>query len=592
MSIRRARGWGNIYLPRPRVAYTLQDQDYRYASDFPYWKGILDIDFSDFVLFGDPGGSLIQLRTFGGGNPDTDYGLVPRYATDPDSPFGPSPPPANWASSHAYTLGDEVLGPNGHHYACTVTGTSGLSGPSDLSPATAGDIADGGARWALFDLTFRGNMFRIKSFAINSDAPITGIKFRDIIFDGGAPRQEALWPLAVHAIPDRAASVDRPPTYGGGPPIPAGAGWAHGHQAVRMVPPYTYGDVTFENCEWRNWREDNVYQSQGSGLAGTVRFKGKCKIVSAGSNGVSMTGPLQCDDLEIVDTAQAVENDASSYNQTYRRIYIHDCGMGLTMPSNAGGYSGRRQVLVENSRIENCTEAGVFISGFSSNVTVRSTDVIDCGQIPGFAAFEVVDQFGGTPQNVQTDGVRIVVDRKAVQVALACSQNTSPSPVNVHRNLSLLRTQAAADAGLIMQSGALVSVGNGTEVAIIDGDHRGGNLQPIATVTGTGKVRFIGNRLDAPTPLYTVTAPFLDPFWHERYVVQPAGPVTLTTPQNFQVGVEAEMVINNQVTIANGANIVLAGGVNLIPADGIDTIWFKRPSSASNRVVETRRSRV
>lgn len=589
LALRKRLGPGVVYAPRPPVNYTFQAQNYSYSIFYPNFSGCVDVDFGKVTIQGD--GSPIVLKTPGGGNPDTNFVLTSSVAVDQDNPVGfvPTPAPA-WLPVHAYLAGAHVSGPNGHEYIATNNGTSGAVGPTDLNPATAGAITDGTVIWALFDYVFRGSLFRIKSFALNTDVPFGDVVFRDLILDGGAPRSptiEAIWPLATAPIPSFTAPYDRPGIGPGGANVPAGIGWVSpiGHMPISMPTPYTYGTILLENVAIKNWRSDTLYRSDGNALSGRFTMR-NCTIEGCAANGISMTAPALYENIEISGTSQAIENDPYTFDQTFRGIRIRDGGMGLTLPGNVAFYTGRGRTMVDNCTMDRCSEAGLFISGYMANALIRDVVVRDCGQIGGFPNVYLLGQLGGEPQDIDFINVQVISDTKS-----------SPGGFNVNvgnigvatRRVRLIRcgvfrTATALAGGFGINQSATGLLGAASDLQLLDCDWRASGGQP--TWAGVGAPTIENNRIDG---LYTVTAPAVDPQWHQYYELKPAGAVNLTTPQNFPAGKQVQLVLNANVTLVHAAGVLeLAGGVNFTPGAAGAKIWLERAAGAT-KVRETLR---
>lgn len=587
LQVLRLTNGGVLYAPRPAVAYMLQEQHYSYGARFPSYRGVVEIDFSKLTVLGDPGGSLLRLRTPGGGNPDTAFKLVPQWAFD--DPSAVPTPPAAWQPSHAYIATNRVVGPGGYDYYCITPGTSGLTGPIDINPATCADVTDGTVHWILAAYVYRGNMFRIKSFATGATpSPTTDILFKNIIFDGQAPRQETLWPLATHPTPEYTVVYDRAFTYPGGPPVPAGAGWntPFGHTPVAMPPPYTYGDVTFEDCEFRNWRSE-LYRSDSLASSGQVTIR-DCKFDSFAGDAISMTCKALVERVEISDTWQAIEMEPAGFDQTFRDVYVHDGGMGFTFAGLVASYENRGHLVIENCKAQRCSQAGLFFSDYMANVSVKGFDAIDASQLSGFAAVMLTSSGSVVTKNMDMGNIRVIGDRRGC--AGAFSVVASSATV---RNSSILRTPYAVTNGILNGP----AMGGGTVAAsdvlrVIDCDFQGagsqGNLTSGAGLCSCERVKLAADH-------YQLNVTDLDVNWHTYYEFKPSaggGARTLDTPKHFPASLQVRVVIDANVTIKNNALIALTGGVDCGPLASGGEIVLVSPAGRGTKVYEVSGMRV
>lgn len=569
----RERGGGTVYFPRPPVAYMLQPQEYHYGADYPNWKACVEIAFDNVALVGDAH-TNIRTRTPGGGNPSTDFALCPLWATDIGTPV---PPPA-WQQGHGYSPGDMVVGPNGHGYRCTVGGTSSGSGPNDLFHATARAIIDGTVTWELADAIYKGPAFRVK-------AGCTNVRFQNLIIDGQAPYEASSEQPPLGLAP-YALAYDTPSNG-----ILAGHGWVlAGHWPVVLGPENpttgeTLGDVTFEDCEFRNWRSECIYTSLGSGNAGTIRLI-RPRFVSCTGSVISVTAPIECEDAVIEGCGQAVENDGSIFNQTFRRTTIRNCNTGFIFPSQNATRTGRGRTLIEDTIIDGVPNWGFRLTGYTTNVWISRAKVIDAAQTAGTAAISVASQFAAKPFNVHLTDIEIISDQKTVGLAL----DIEPGDYAEVSRCRLIRTARSVLVGVGIFVSHICTVDAGTYLDLNDNDFTAVFGGILGNIGGAGSARLRGSRLDGLF-VGSLVPPDLDQHWADRWELMPAAPTTFNNPLRFPVGVEAMVAINANVTITNGANIVLAGGVDLTPAATIGTIWFVRPTLASERIVESRRAK-
>jgi hypothetical protein len=397
---RRAAKHGVVFFPPG--TYVMRPQSYSFSGTLP-WEGIVEIDFNYCVSQGVPGLSRIKLQTFGGGNPDTDFRLVWRYGWDAGSPLpGPIPPEAWQGPGHVYSPGAQVTAPNGHTYETFLGGTSGATPPSALGPTDSGPVSDGGVAWYLTDVAWRGSLFRVQSLAIDPALGVTGTVFQDLIFDGGAPRQNSLWPIqpGSNGIPALVTPYDRPGIGFGGATVPAGAGWAIGHSAVVFTPPYNYGNIEFLNCMWTGWRSEGIYSAGLNRMGGITRIDG-CTFDDGTADAISVTGQIRCTNTTIRNYSQAIEGDPIVNDQHFSGLTIENCGMGYTQPSNFASYAGRGTTVIQDSTIRNCSGVGVALFGYTSHVIVRRCTIVDCSQTGGLPMLWLLRQFGGTPDDVE-----------------------------------------------------------------------------------------------------------------------------------------------------------------------------------------------
>lgn len=558
------RGGGVLYLKRPTVAYILEPPGYSYSAAFPFSTPALVIP-SNVRIVGDQGGSLIRMRTPGGGSPATDFKLVPLWATDVAVPV----PPAAWQASHAYVGGNVVVGPNGHGYRCTIAGTSGSTGPLDLSPATARAIVDGSVTWELADSVYKGPMFRIKAGSGN-------IQFQNIILDGGAPREasSALPPLS---LPPYALAFDTPANG-----ILAGHGWVlGGHQAVVLGPEaggQTIGDVTFEDCEFRNWRSECLYGSFGNGNVGKVTLN-RPRFISCTGSQISIAGPVEVNDGYWEDCDQPVENDGSIFDQTFRRPTVKNCNTGFIFVSQTASYTARGRTIVEDLIVDGVLNWAVRVAGYVTNLWVSRSKLIDAGQTGGTAVIST----DNLNRNVHFIDPEIICNRKSIGICLALAPG---DPLELTR-CKIIRTPLAISLGQgIFLTHVCTTVAGGFILAT-DCDFSGALNVTLGDVGGPGQALFRNARWDG---IFSHVAPTLDVRFADHYELTPPGPTSFSAPSHFPVGVETMVAINSSVTIIHGVgSIELAGAVNITPASSVGKVWLIRHTLASERVVETRR---
>lgn len=567
-----------MYFPKPPVAYMVQTPEYSYRGTFGLRTGALTIDFSDLSLFGDPGGSIIRMRTPGGGRAvNNNFVLVPPWAND----AGTGAPPA-WLPSHAYVDGQVVVGPGGHTYAVKVGGggVSGVVGPTDINPATCFTIVDGGVTWALNDQPYYGQMFRLRNDSAGN--PCKNIRFRDIILDGDGKRNNTLWPFATKPIPEGSVAFDY--TYPGIGPVAAGEGWAVGHSPVAMDQLSQYGLVTFENCVFKNWRSEIYRGDYGQPFADTITFK-SCWFDSFTGNAVSCSSPLVMRDCLITDTSQGIENDGVNYPQEYTNVTIRDGGVGAVFPSSTGSYGNRGLTRIDGLTCERLSAWGVYISGYMANVHIDRTKIIDCAQSSSYEGFHVGPQFGVKPKDIHVNGLEIGVDQRTTAVALSFSTDDATSTIDNYR---VTRTPAAIAAARTIDVAMVGDFAVGTGIRC-----RGLDFRRATTLgnglTGSGEHQLHLSEWDGLYQLNANATPAfdLDVGWStHKYEFKPVGATTLDTPKRFPLGVPVLVLINNQVTIKNNVNIVLAGGVDIVPAHNLGGVMLLRPASGSQRVVE------
>lgn len=596
VAARKALGPGTVYFPRPAVAYVIQPQAYAYSPTFPFWTGCIDIDFGDVTFRGDPGGSTLRLRTYGGGNPDTDFSLIYRNSVDAGQPPGIVPP--QWQANHNSYAANAMILANGHFYITFAGGISGPTMPSfTTSPGKAGNITDGGVIWALWDYTWRGNMFRIKSFATGPALGIGNILFRDLIFDGGAPYRADMHGAvsSMITLPRTSVAYDRlaiaaEPMYPAGT-LPAGQGWCTGHRAVEMPAPFTYGDITYENCTWTGWRAECVYASQGSGLAGKVTIRGKSRITDCTADGLSFTAPCLVEDMEIDHTPQAIECDPISYDNIYRRVHIHDCSVGITMPSNYPNYLLRGKTLIEDCTLERASHFAVLFNGFCTNVTFRRNRLIDCNTLfarTSAGAIWVYDSLGGSPKNILISDCDFICDAGAGRGMIIATAAVASSGNRVER-CRFTQTSRAVNSGNRWSHSVQIITHASSEWTVVDCDCRGATNAPQAYGPGSTydplpvrieRCRTEGLAFEAPI------APYLDPRGYLDFTVAPAAPVVLTAARGFVVGAPTRIVISGNVTVLGSATLVLAAaGPWAPPAPGGESV-FVRPAASPDKVFE------
>lgn len=569
----------NLYFRKPPVGYVVQTPDYSYRSTFGYRTGAITLDgVQGLTIYGDPGGSRLIMRTPSGGRAvNNAFVLVPPWAGDSGAGA-----PAGWLPGHAYTDGQQVIAPNGHTYAVRGggSGTSGAVGPSDLT-SSSGDVLDGTVRWALTDIPYYGQMFRLRN------DPVTGqrcsdIVFKNLIFDGDSKRNASLWNFSLGGIASGAMPwnyVD--PTFGA---VPAGEGYAAGHSAVAMDQNSQYGKVTFEDCTLKNWRSEIYRGDYGAPFVDTITIR-RCYFDSHTGNAVSCTTPLVMDDCEFNDAGQAIENDGATFDQFYKNIRIHDGGVGFVVPSSTGTFLGRGQMRISGLTVERCSSWGVFVSGYAANVWFDGVKCVDNALLAGAEQIHVGQQFGTSPINVHFNNIEVGVHSRSSATSFSLSGSDSTCTLD---NAKVTRTPDA------------ISHGYTTGPALVGNFPPGGGLyckgldfrQALTLGNGldvfaAGESRIDGSRIDG---LYQINSPDLDLGWHSYYEYKPVGATSLSTPKRVPYGAEVMVVLNNQMTLVHGAGAIeLAGAANITPASTVGAVWFHRPSLASMRIVETRR---
>ena len=467
IAARKSYGSGNIYLPRPPVAYTVQPQQPNFFADMAhgtepgsgaepfYAHACLTIDFDDVTIEGDPGGSLVRYRMFGGRAPATTYDLVQRDGNA-----------APWLAAHTYAVSDIVLSANGHNYVCTTAGTSGTTAPADISAATCGDVpaVGGTAHFALFDYVLKGGIFYVKSTAIGADPPRRNIRFRNLTCDGGAPREDNLWPITDASVaantttPHFTAGYDRPGIAFGGATVPAGSGWDPNHRPVIFAASKNYDNIIFEDCDFHSWRAEVFYASIGAPTPEGCRFYiRRVRISDYQSDGISVTAALDVEDVTIVHGFQAIECDPIAQPQTFRRVKIIDCVNGFTAPSNYSSYLGRSHNVVDDIVIQTAYGAGVYVTGYAANFTLRNMKLIDCGSTNlAYPSLWITSQFGANPTNIDVDGCDFVVDARngllAVGIGMSAPEVAHISRQNRIHNCRFYRTKNAIAMAFDFQS--------------------------------------------------------------------------------------------------------------------------------------------
>lgn len=596
VAARKALGPGTVYFPKPAVAYILQPQFYAYSPTHPVWTGCVTIDFSDVTFRGDPGGSKLKLRTYGGGNPDTDFQLIYTNSRDADDPRGPIAPALAWGPTQPYnTPGAVFLGPNGHHYSVAVAGTSGTN-PAvfTTTPAGAGAIIDGTVTWALFDYVYKGVMFRIKSYVGGNTVGPGNIVFKDLVFDGSAPYRadvhgaiaSKIYPT-VYALPyDRAAA-----TQFGEPPgkVFAGQGWTtpSGHRSVEMMGGFNIGAITFDNCVWTGWRSEVIYLSSSPGL---ITIKGG-RITDCTADGLSFTAPALIEDLEIDHTSVAVENDPLSYSQTFRRLKIHDCLHGFVFPSNSPSQLARGYVLVEDSTVERCCHSALLVNGYMANVTFRRNRIIDCNTLfylTNAGALWIYDS-AGTPKNILISDCDFICDLQPGRGVIVSTRLAASAGNRIER-CRFTRTPKSIVSGTRWQDSIVVASHPASEWTIEDCDCRGAINAPgvqgaLASLYDPLPARITRCRTDG-LAFEAPVAPYLDPRGYLDFTVAPAAPVVLTAARGFVVGTPTRIVISGNVTVLGSATLVLAAaGPWAPPAPGGESM-FVRPAASPDKVFE------
>lgn len=564
----------DVYFPRPVVGYIVQTAGYTYRSNFGYRNGAITLDgVVGMTFYGDPGGSTLIMRTPSGGRAvNNAYVLVPPYATDAGTGA-----PAAWIPSHAYVDGNFVVAPNGHTYVVRGggAGTSGASGPSDLTH-TASNIIDGTVHWDLADIPYFGQMFRLRNDP-STGTRCAGIKFKNLILDGDAKRDDTLWSYSLGGIASGSLPYDYvDPTFGA---IPAGAGYAAGHSAVAMDQGSDYGTVTFEDCTIRNWRSEIFRSDFGHAFADTITFR-RVWFDSHTGNAVSCSSPLVMEDCLFTDAGQAIENDGVNFDQTYRNVTIRDGGVGFVVPSSTGSYSNRGQTRVTNMVIERCSSWGVFISGWVANVWIDGLKAIDNAILPGAEQIHVGLQFSAKPINVHLSNVEVGVHSRSSATAISFSSGDATCTLDT---IKVTRTPDAINHGYTTGPAMVGDFAVGTGIYAKGLDFRQA-LTLGNGLTGSGEHFLEPSRLDG---IYQLNAPDIDVGWHTTYEYKPgSGATTLSVPKRFPLGKPVRVVLDSHMTLQNNANIVLTAGANYTPGASGGEVTLVRPAAGSQRVVQ------
>lgn len=602
VAARKALGPGTVYFPRPPVAYVIQPHNYAYSTSFPVWSACIDIDFSNVTVRGDPGGSTLRLRTPGGGNPAVAFSLVDRDALDADGPSSPAAPVPIWnGPGHFYGANARVRGPNGHQYITTSGGMSGSIPPTDLSAATSGGFSDGGVTWILYDFVFRGNMFRVKSYAVNSDPGPSNIVFENLIFDGAAPYRadlhgafSTLASSPLYASPWNRPSYLTEPGYNANPllngTMPAGQGWVtpFGHAPIVMpgAGNYNMGAITFDSCVFTGWRSEVLYVGNSPGK---ITIRGG-RITDCTADGVSIAAPMLVEDLEIDNVSQGVENDPYTYDQTFRRLHVHDVSQGITFPSQVASYDNRGMALIEDCNFERCHHYAAAFQSYAANVTFRRNRIVDCNRLHGLSGAGAIwiREGAGSVKNILISDCDFIVDSSAGRGVVAIGRIVASSGNRIER-CRFTRTPKAVTSGQRWLHSVQVSAKSTAEWTISDCDCRGATLAPqaygdVASLYDPLPIRIERCRTDGLV-FEAIVAPYLDPRGYLDFTVAPPGPVVLTAARGFVLGAPTRIVINGNVTVQASAAIVLAGETWAPGAPGGEAM-FIRPVAAPGKVYE------
>ncbi len=241
----------------------------------------------------------------------------------------------------------------------------------------------------------RGHGILIKSDAINAEEPRKNVRIEGLRIYGQCPRQTGLYPLA-----------DAPPTF----PASAvnGNGWDLTHKGIALSENKKLDNITISNCWIEGFRGELVYY--GGATCGEVVIKDS-KLFDSNGSIVSMTADLTVRNCEIYDGTHGVECSHFQRDMVFDGNTVRDCTKGIVITANITYTSAPwGKVSINNNTVHDCPHEGIYITGWTENVTGRGNKVIDCGSTIEKGMVRVDDQYSGTPHNILFEDNELIAD--------------------------------------------------------------------------------------------------------------------------------------------------------------------------------------